>query len=484
MDPRELQSLAADCGGTVSGPVPPVRVRRVCTDSRAVQPGDLFVCLRGPNFDGHAFAAEALRRGAVAVLGEADRLDGLAPDVPRVLVPDSRAALGRLAAAHRRRFAGPVIAVAGSNGKTTTKELLAAVLGRAGPTLASPASFNNDIGVPLTLLGLDGSHTAAVVEVGTNHPGELAPLLCLAQPTHGVLTRLGREHLEFFGDLDGVIEEEGTLAAFLPPDGVLVLVADSPGAARIRRRTRARVVSVGWCAEADWQAVAACISETGTDFTVRAPRPEWSGEYRMRLLGRHQVENALLALAAGAELGLGHEALAAGLAQARPAPHRLQLTLTGGVRIVDDTYNANPDSMRAALILLRDLDCPGRRLAVLGDMGEQGRHAAAAHREIGRACAEADVAALFAIGQWAAAYAEGARAGGLRACAEFEPDAVEAVARAVACAARPGDAVLVKASRAARLERVVEHLGRMLADPSGAGETQALREKGEPCSIR
>jgi UDP-N-acetylmuramyl pentapeptide synthase len=160
------------------------------------------------------------------------------------------------------------------------------------------------------------------------------------------------------------------------------------------------------------------------------------------------------------------------------------LTEAGGVRLVDDTYNANPDSMRAALILLRDLDCPGRRLAVLGDMSEQGRHAAAAHREIGRACAETGVAALFAIGRWAAAYAEGARTGGLRACAGFAPDAVEAVARAVADAARPGDAVLVKASRAARLERVVEQLGRLLtaaANPAGA---ETAREKGEPCSTR
>ncbi len=482
MDPRDLQSLAADCGGELIG-APGGMIERVSTDSRTVRPGDLFVCLRGPHFDGHAFAAEAVRRGAVAVLGEAGRLSGLSPECPRVLVPDSRAALGRMAAAHRRRFPGPVIAVAGSNGKTTTKELLAAVLAQVGPTLASPASFNNDIGVPLTLLGLEARHTAAVVEVGTNHPGELAALLRLAQPTHGVLTRLGREHLEFFGDLEGVIEEEGTLAAFLPPEGVLVLVGDGPGTTLIRRRTRARVVSVGWSAEAEWQAVAACISESGTEFTVRAPRPEWSGEYRMGLLGRHQVENALLVLALGAELGLRREPVAAGLAGARPAPHRLQLTVAGGVRIVDDTYNANPDSMRAALTLLRDLDCPGRRLAVLGDMSEQGRHAAAAHREIGRACAEAEVTQLFAIGRWAAAYAEGARAGGLAASRCFAPDAVEAVARAAARAARPGDAVLVKASRAARLERVVERLGRALADNAGGAGAARTREKGEPCSI-
>jgi UDP-N-acetylmuramoyl-tripeptide--D-alanyl-D-alanine ligase len=481
MNPRPLPSLAEDCGGACAGP-PEVLVRRVCTDSRAVQPGDLFVCLRGPHFDGHAFAAEAWRRGAVAVLGEVGRLSGLPADCPRVTVPDSRVALGRLAAAERRRFAGPVVAVAGSNGKTTTKELLAAVLRRAGRTLASRASFNNDIGVPLTLLELEADHAAAVVEVGTNHPGELAPLLCLAQPTHGVLTRLGREHLEFFGDLDGVIEEEGTLASFLPPEGVLVLVGDSPGAARIRRRTRARVVSVGWSAEDDWQAVAAVISESGTEFAVRAPRPEWSGEYRMRLLGRHQVENALLAVALGAELGLRREQVEAGLADGLPAPHRLQLTEAGGVRVLDDTYNANPESVRAALALLRDLDCPGRRLAVLGDMGEQGRHAPAVHEEIGRAAAAAGVHRLFAVGRWAAACAAGARAGGLTACECFAADAVPAVAAAVLDRAQPGDAVLVKASRAARLERVVEALLAGLAGAGANGAERRLREKGVSCS--
>lgn len=480
MSPRTLQSLAADCGGTWSGP-PEVTVRRVCTDSRAVQPGDLFVCLRGPNFDGHAFAVQAWQRGAAAVLGEAEQWVGLPADCPRVTVPDSRAALGRLAAVQRRRFAGPVVAVAGSNGKTTTKELLAAVLGRAGRTLASRASFNNDIGVPLTLLELEADHAAAVVEVGTNHPGELAPLLGMVQPTHGVLTRLGREHLEFFDDLDSVIEEEGVLASFLLPDGVLVLVGDSPGTARIRRRTRARVVSVGWAPEDDWQAVAATISETGTEFVVRAPWPEWSGTYRMRLLGRHQVENALLAVAMAAELGGRREQVEVGLAEARPAPHRLELTVAGGVRVVDDTYNANPESMRAALELLRDLDVPGRRLAVLGEMGEQGRHAPRVHEEIGRTAAAADLTRLYAVGTWAPAYAAGARAGGLTACAVFAGDAVPAVVAAVLREVQPGDAVLVKASRAAHLERVVEALLRGLAEAGVSGPEWTVREKGLRC---
>lgn len=479
MDPRDLQSLAHDCGGTLLAAQPGLSVCRVCTDSRTTQPGDLFVCLRGPNFDGHAFAAAALRRGAVAVLGEAGRLDGQPLAGPRVLVPDSRAALGRLAAAHRRRFALPVVAVAGSNGKTTTKELVAAVLRQRWRTLASPASFNNDIGLPLTLLELDARHEAAVVEVGTNHPGELAALLHVARPTHGVLTRLGREHLEFFGDLEGVIEEEGALADFIPSAGALVMVGDGPGAERIRRRARARVVRVGWSAENDWQVLSASISEAGTDFKVRSPWTGLGGEYHLRLLGRHQVENALLALAVGAELGLRRDELEAGLRAAQPARRRLQLTVVGGVRILDDSYNANADSMRAALETLGDLDCGGRRIAVLGDMGEQGAHAAAAHSEVGRAAADAGVTLLFAVGQWARTMAGGARAGGLRACECFADaaGAAEALLRLV----RPEDLVLVKASRSSRLDAVVDLLQRGLAARGASSAPGQGQTWEQPC---
>ncbi len=477
MEARDLQSLARDCGGALhAAPATGGVVRRVCTDSRAVRPGDLFVCLVGERFDGHAYAAEALQRGAVAVLGEPDRLAGLPATAPRILVVDSRRALGRLAAAHRRRFPGPVVAVAGSNGKTTTKELLAAALRTGGAVVASPASYNNDIGVPLTLLELEPVHRAAVVEVGTNHPGELASLLAMARPTHGVLTRLGREHLEFFGDLEGVIAEEARLAAALPPEGTLLLAGDGPGVEAVAARTLARVVRAGWGAENDWQATAAAVSEWGTWFTVRAPQAEWSGEYRLQLVGRHQVENALLVLAACAALGLEREPVAAALAATRPAPHRLEVHAVAGVRILDDTYNANPDSMRAALEVLRDVGAPGRRWALLGDMGEQGPAAEAGHAEMGRAAVAAGVDRLVVIGRWAGAYAAGA--GGAQT---FPAGAEAAAAAAVLAEVRAGDVVLVKASRAARLERVVEALVQGLtARTSGAG-TGTAAERTEAC---
>lgn len=479
MDPCPLQTLARNAGGELRGPAPARRAERVCTDSRAVQPGDLFVCLRGPNFDGHRFAARAVAAGAVAVLGEADLLDRQLA-CPQIVVRDARAALGRLAAAHRQQFSIPVVVVAGSNGKTTTKELVAAVLRRRFATVASEASFNNDIGLPLTLLGLDARTQAAVVEVGTNHPGELAALLRIAQPTHGVLTRLGREHLEFFGSLDGVIQEEGALADAIPAEGALVLIGDSPGAERVRRRARARVARVGWSPENDWVAVSASVGDEGTDFAVRGPLAAFNGDYRLRLLGQHQVENALLALALGAELGLSRAEVEAGLRDCPAPKRRLQLATAGGVRMLDDSYNANADSMLAALATLRDLDCEGRRIAVLGDMAELGAHAAAAHVEVGRAAGRLGVDCLYAVGEHAAELQAGAAAAGLTTTRTFGE--ATAAAEGLLAEVRPGDLVLVKASRRTRLDLVADLLRRVLTAQSASGGAVRFPAAHEPCS--
>lgn len=481
MSPTALNLVAGDCAAELCGNPAGVLVRRVCTDSRAVQTGDLFVCLRGPNFDGHKFAADAVRRGAVAVVAETDLAMGGEAGLPILRVDNTRAALGRLAAAHRQRFSIPVIAVAGSNGKTTTKELVAAVLRQRFRTLASVASFNNDVGLPLTLLELDPTHEAAVVEVGTNHPGELAALLQIARPTHGVLTRLGGEHLEFFGSFDGVVEEEGALADHLPSEGSLFLVGDGAGTHRVRRRARSGVVTVGWAPENDWVCLAASVSDQGTGFEVRAPVADASGEYAMGLLGRHQVENALLALALGSRLGLSRDELSAGLRACRPAAHRLELAAAGGVRILDDSYNANADSMRAALLTLRDLDCAGRRIAVLGDMGELGEHAVAAHQETGRLAAEVGVDELYAVGRWAAVLAAGASGAGCTIVREC-PDAA-AAAEGLIATLKPGDLVLVKASRRTRLDVVVELVVRSLSAATGNGCRTRRGERVETCSI-
>jgi UDP-N-acetylmuramoyl-tripeptide--D-alanyl-D-alanine ligase len=456
VEARTLQYVAEACGGRLQPGASDAPVRRVCTDSRAVQPGDLFVALRGERFDGHDFLETAAKQGAAALVLGFSRAAACPPGVPAVLVEDTRAALGRIAARYRRDFDLPVVAVAGSNGKTTTKEILGTVLARRFPTLRSEASFNNDIGVPLTLLKLDRAHRAAVLEVGSNHPGELTPLLAMIRPRYGVLTSIGREHLEFFGDLDGVAREEGALAEALPADGMLFVNGDTPKLDMITPRSRAAVVRVGAGAGNDWRVSDLALSAEGTRFTINGPRAAVNGAYRVGLLGRHQAINAALAVAVAAELGLRREEIAAGLAEAGPAKQRLQLMAARGFQILDDSYNANADSMIAALETLRDLPCTARRVAVLGDMAELGKQSEPAHAEIGRTAVRCGVGRLFALGAHAQTTAAAARAAGLAAVDVF-PDAAAALP-AIRAAVQPGDVVLVKASRAARLERVVEAL--------------------------
>lgn len=432
---------------------------RVCTDSRHAQAGDLFVALSGEKFDGHAFLGEVAGKGVAAVMIELDRAPQPLPDCAVVAVKNTRHALGRLAAAYRNDFEIPVIAVGGSNGKTTTKDLIAAVLGQKLRTLCSEASFNNDIGVPLTLLRLEVSHQAAVLEAGTNHPGELAPLLQMIRPRHGVITNIGREHLEFFGDLDGVAAEEGCIAEVLPADGTLFINGDSEWAGKLADRSRAKVVRVGFNDGNDWRATNVRLSKQGTTFRVVSQKNDLSGEYRIQLLGRHQVGNALIAIAVGEELGLGRSEIRDGLALCQPAKMRLQLWDAGGVRVLDDAYNANVDSVLAALQVLMELPCKGRRVAVLGDMAELGTHSAVAHADVGRATASAGVGQLIAVGKMSPVMAKAAREAGLARVIELAD--VDAAVGALKAFLKPGDLVLLKASRAARLERIAETLKRM-----------------------
>lgn len=456
MEPRTLNYISEACAGTLCSGSPECVVMRLCSDSRQAQAGDLFLALRGERFDGHDFLGDVARRGVAAVLVESARAASFKGACAVIEVENTRVALGRLAQRYRQDFQPAVVAVGGSNGKTTTKDLLATVLSQRFPTLSSEASFNNDLGVPFTLLNLERRHAAAVVEVGTNHPGELAPLVRLAQPRYGVIPSLGREHLEFFGDLQGVVAEEGWLAELLPTDGRLFLKGDSPMADEVVRRTRAGVVRVGFGEANDWRVRAAQVSGRGYRFDLAAPWADFNGAYQINLVGRHQVTNAVLAIAVAVELGLTRAEIEAGLAAARPARRRLELWEARGVRVLDDAYNANVDSMRAALETLRELPCEGRRVAVLGDMAEAGRESAAAHAEVGRYAAEGGVEQLFAVGANAAQIGQAARQAGLLRVIEL-PSA-DVAADAVSRFVRRGDLVLVKASRASRLERVSEAL--------------------------
>ncbi len=455
MEPVTLQFIAEASQGTFHPhEAGCVHVSGVCTDSRRLRAGNLFLALCGERFDGHDFLKDSGLKKASAVVVSQNRLTDVPQGIPAVSVPNTREALGHIAAAYRNRFSLPVFCVAGSNGKTTTKELLAALLETQFPTLRSQASFNNDIGVPLSLLELDGSHRAAVLEAGTNHPGELAPLVRLITPRYGVVPQIGREHLEHFGDIDGVIAEESALGEGLPADGVLFLNGDCEAARPLASRTSARVVRTGFDAGNDWQARILDNGWTSTRFEVTAPKPEWCGVFEIAVPGRHMVSNAILALAAAAELRVEPEAARKALSQFSGAKQRLQWSEQRGIRWLDDTYNANADSTLAALQTLSELPCTGRRVAVLGDMAELGEQTTEAHREVGAAAHRLGIDLLVCIGHSAGHTADGAS--GLRQVLTFSD--VEQAVLALRPLLQPGDCVLAKASRSSRLERLFEAL--------------------------
>ena len=455
MEPVTLQFIAEASKGTFHPhEAGCVHVSGVCTDSRRLRAGNLFLALCGERFDGHDFLKDSGLKKASAVVVSQNRLTDVPQGIPAVSVPNTREALGHIAAAYRNRFSLPVFCVAGSNGKTTTKELLAALLETQFPTLRSQASFNNDIGVPLSLLELDGSHRAAVLEAGTNHPGELAPLVRLIAPRYGVVPQIGREHLEHFGDIDGVIAEESALGEGLPADGVLFLNGDCEAARPLASRTSARVVRTGFDAGNDWQARILDNGWTSTRFEVTAPEPEWCGVFEIAVPGRHMVSNAILALAAAAELRVEPEAARKASSQFSGAKQRLQWSEQRGIRWLDDTYNANADSTLAALQTLSELPCTGRRVAVLGDMAELGEQTTEAHREVGAAAHLLGIDLLVCIGHSAGHTADGAS--GLRQVLTFSD--VEQAVLALRPLIQPGDCVLAKASRSSRLERLFEAL--------------------------
>jgi UDP-N-acetylmuramoyl-tripeptide--D-alanyl-D-alanine ligase len=455
-----LKFIAEVCGAEIIGGVAGMEIKSVCTDSRTAKAGDLFLAIKGDRFDGHDFINEIAAKGVAAVVVEKSKVQSLkskaTTGVAVLAVDDVRQAFGKIAAAYRRQFDLPVIAVGGSNGKTTAKELVASVLCQKFSTLWSEASFNNDIGVPATLLRLEKSHQAAVLEAGTNHPGELVPLVKMIAPKFGVITSIGREHLEFFGDVAGVAQEEGRLAELLPADGKLFLNGDSEWSDKIAARTKAKIVSVGLGEKNDWCAKKVRLDKSGVTFQVAAPKEEFCGGYRINLLGQHQVANGLFAIALGAELGLDRAEIQDGLVACPPPKMRLNYFEANGVRVLDDSYNANADSTIAALETLCGLPLQGRRVAVLGDMAELGAHSAAAHAEVGRRAAELKLGQLFAVGKMAAVTAKAARDAGLLRVFEFVE--VEDTIKVVRVFLKPGDVVLLKASRVARLERIAEML--------------------------
>jgi UDP-N-acetylmuramoyl-tripeptide--D-alanyl-D-alanine ligase len=425
--------------------------RSVSTDTRTLQPGALFVALQGPHFDGHAFIGAARDKGAVgALVGLPQPLE-----LPWIQVEDTRLALGRLAAAWRERKAMPVVAVTGSNGKTTVKEMLAAILQQQGPVLATRGNLNNDIGMPLTLLRLRDERFA-VLELGANHPGEIAYLTRIAAPDVAVITNAGAAHLEGFGGLDGVARAKGEILAGLTEAGTAVLNADDPYLGYWRQQARdRRVLTFGFAPDADVRTEPA-RAETrwtaqGFQTRIRVSSPAGAFSLELQLGGAHNLRNALAASAACLALDLPAVSIQRGLAGIQPVAGRLQTRLApSGVRVIDDSYNANPDSMNAAIAVLQS--APGRRWLVMGDLAELGGSAARLHSGIGERARSAGIERLWCCGPLSRAAVEAFGPQG-RHFADRE-----ALAAALRPALAAGDTILVKGSRSAGMEQVVAAL--------------------------
>ena len=427
-------------------------VRRAAVDSRRVEPGMLFVALPGEHTDGHRYLADAVRRGAAALLVTRDlpshELDALASGSPAgcsiVRVADGLPALQALAAAWRDRFDPLVVGITGSIAKTSTKEAVATVLAERRRVLRSEGNENNEIGLPLTLLRLERGHEVAVLEMGMYVAGEIAQLAAIARPRVGIVTAVRGVHLERAGSLDAIEQGKGQLVEALPQDGTAILNADDERVRRMDRRTRARVLTYGFAEGADVTARSVIsLGLEGMRFDLRLPGGV-GRTVRIPVLGRHGVHNGLAAAAAGVACGLDSEGIVAGLERGWQAPHRDALRSVGPWLILDDTYNAGPDSMAAALDLLATL--PGRRVAVLGEMLELGPEAPALHRAVGgRAAGCADV--LLAVGEGGRPIADGARSAGMPAGGVLRALDLEAALETLLARLEPGDVVLFKASR-------------------------------------
>jgi UDP-N-acetylmuramoyl-tripeptide--D-alanyl-D-alanine ligase len=454
--------LAATGGRLVARSDRPIRGGAV--DSRIVQPGELFVALPGERTDGHAFLADAVARGAAALIVSRPIPDPSAlGDVTIVRVADALAALGAVASAWRRRFDPLVVGITGSIAKTSTKEAVATVLAARFRTLRNEGNLNNEIGLPLTLLRLGPEHEAAVLEMGMYVGGEIADLARMAQPLIGVVTAVQAVHLSRIGSIEAIEQAKGELLEALPADGRAVLNADDPIVRRMGSRSVAPSLSYGFAEDADIGATdVESAGVEGMRFTLRTDAG-WA-PVTLPALGRLSVHNALAAAAVGRAAGLGLERIVAGIEAGWSAPHRVQLVRLGDVTLVDDTYNASPRSVEAALELLADL--PGRRGAVLGEMLELGDGHEQGHREVGEAAART-VDWLVVVGEGAAGIADGAEAAGLEGARITRVPDAESALDVLSPRLRDGDVVLLKASRGIGLDRVVDGLQAILGGVSG-----------------
>ena len=458
--PASVEQLCAWTGGSLLRGRPDQTFSGTKIDSREVGARELFVAIVGPNHDAHQFLGNVLLAGAAGALVQSDRIDDTLPrsDGFLVHVEDTTRALADLARGHRQSFEGPLIGITGSNGKTTTKELCAGILAGVGPTLSTLGNLNNNFGVPLTLLRREESDIHAIIEMGMNHRGEIADLAAIAAPTIGVLTNVGSAHIEFLGSRDTIAQEKGDLLAAIPADGTAIVGRDDPLAFAQSERTQARVLSFGRDPRSDLRASSVRFLAEGA-YRFDLETPFGRGEIRVPGLSETIVENALAAAGGALAAGATLEAVATGLASHPGVPGRMQpRAFPNDVLVIDDSYNANLQSMRSALETLARLASSNRRFAVLGPMGELGEAADEAHLDVGRLAGSLELDGLFLLGPSADLIAKGARESGLVESRIHIEENHASLAHTLQTQLSKGDRVLVKGSRAARMERVIELL--------------------------
>jgi UDP-N-acetylmuramoyl-tripeptide--D-alanyl-D-alanine ligase len=449
MDCRTLEQITQMVGGELYGSGDTIAVTKIVTDSRSIQSGEFFVALHGDQFDGHKFLPEVHEAGAAGAL--VDRINPGVSGLPQIEVEDTLIGLQRLAKRYRSEINLQVIGVTGSNGKTSTKEMIAAVLGEKFAVAKTIGNLNNHIGVPLTILEAGSQDQVGVFEMGMNHAGELALLVDMAQPRIGVITNIGITHIGHFDSREAIAKEKAVVAEAIPTEGSVVLNAQDDFSDWIADRCVARVVRTGVNA-GDVQASDLRHSENGEQQFTLVHDSECV-PVRLPVLGEHMVSNACLAVAVGLEFGLTLAECASGLEKTVIPGNRLKIQKFGSLLILNDAYNANPDSMIAALKTALNIPVTGRRVAALGNMGELGHKAELGHRQVGKAVAELGFRMLVTVGDEARFIVDAARAAGLAVAKSFETheQAVEALNGFL----KPGDLLLVKGSRSAAMERIV-----------------------------
>jgi len=445
-----LQWTDAELVGILDRPISPLGVS---TDSRSLVAGELFIALRGEHFDGHDYVEAAMARGACAALVERGYYEKLTADVgPLLVVESALMALGKIAAHYRARFDIPVIGITGSAGKTTTKEMVAEVLGQRYNVLKTVGSENNEIGVPRTLLQLSSQHEAVVLELAARQEGDIRYLCSIAQPTMGVLLNIGTAHLEFFGSVEGVAKAKGELLEYLDESLTALINADDRVVCREVQRTKGRLLTFGFQCESKFRGEGLILDQEGCGHFLLH-----NYSIDLQIPGKHNAYNALAAAAVGEELGVAPNQIQRALASFRPISRRSEVTHKNDITVINDSYNANPGSMAAALDLLAEMvTTGGRKIALLGDMLELGQQSSQLHADVGRRAAEV-VDVLLAVGPQSQYMIEAARDVGLTRARHFTSR--EEVVSHLSTELKANDIFLVKASRGMELWEVIEQLG-------------------------